>query len=59
MRFYWPVVFVIAAAGAASIGFLDASAPDAHAARLISFVFLGLAAALTVARRWHGRGHRP
>ncbi len=56
MNFYWPIVFVIVAAGAASIGFLDASAPGAHAARLISFIFLGLAAVLVVARRWHGGG---
>jgi len=59
MNFYWPVVFVIVAAGAASIGFLDAGAPDASAARLVSFVFLGLAAVFTVASRWHGRGRRP
>jgi len=59
MRFYWPVVFVIVAVAAASIGFMDQSAPDALTVRLVSFVFLGLAAVLTVARSWHKRIHRP
>jgi len=59
MSIYWPVVFLIVAAGAASIGFLDAGAPDAHAARLVCMIFLGVAAVLTVGSRWHGRGHGP
>jgi len=53
MSFYWPVVFVIVAVAAASIGFMDQGAPDALAARLVSLVFLGLAAVLTVSRGWH------
>ena len=59
VTFYWPVVFVIVAVGAAFVGFLDTGAPNAHVARLISFVFFALAAALTIARRWHRSIHRP
>ena len=59
MSFYWPVVFVIVAVAAASIGFINQGAPDALAARLVGFVFLGLAAVLTVARQWRRRIHRP
>jgi len=59
MSFYWPVVFVIVAVAAASIGFMDQGAPDALWARLVSFVFLGLAAVLTVARQWRRWIHRP
>lgn len=53
MSFYWPAVFVIVAVAAASIGFMDQGASDVFAARLVSLVFLCLAAALTVARGWH------
>jgi uncharacterized membrane protein YtjA (UPF0391 family) len=59
MSFYWPVVFAIVAVAAASIGFMDQGAPDAFAARLVSFAFLGLAAVLAVGRRWRQWIHRP
>jgi len=59
MSFYWPVVFVIVAVAAASIGFIDQGAPDALAARLVGFIFLGLAAVLAVAHWWRRWVHRP